>query len=86
MSITLPDDQKSWLEAQVAMGRYTSVEAAAAAAIAAAMADLVAVESDDLGWASPSLDAARTQAANGDVMTLGEYRAKLAARIATLER
>ena len=85
MTINLQDDHKNWLETQVALGHYASVEEAAAAAIAAAMADRAEIEADEFEWAAPFLDAARAEAADGKVMTLEEYRTRMAARLASLK-
>ena len=85
MTIHLPTHQQDWLKAEVAAGRFRSVEEAAAAAIDAAMADRAAIETDDLEWAAPLVDAARAQVDDGKVMTLDEYRVGIAARLEKLK-
>jgi antitoxin ParD1/3/4 len=86
MNLTLPPEQQKWLEAQVAAGTFASVEAAAEAAIAAVMAGHAEIEADDLEWAAPYVDAARIDVARGDVLTLDEHKARMAARIDALKR
>ena len=49
MKITLATEQPKWLEAQVAAGSFASIEDA----LAVAVADLMAVQNDDLAWAKP---------------------------------
>ena len=54
MGIVLPTDRVQWLEQLVASGRFTSVEEALEAAMAALQAE---VELDD-SWAKPAVDEA----------------------------
>ena len=49
MNIPLPPDQEDWLKAQVAAGRFASLEEA----IASAVAGLQAQEAFDDTWAKP---------------------------------
>ncbi|MGO9173472.1 MAG: hypothetical protein ACLP7P_16125 [Rhodomicrobium sp.] len=86
MNLTLSTDQQKWLEAQVAAGRFATIEAAAEAAIAAAMIDNVWIEADDLDWAKPYVDKGRDDAARGDVLTHAEHKARMAARLEALRR
>lgn len=86
MNLILPADQRKWLEAQVAAGRFATVEAAAEAAIAAAMIDHARLEADDLDWAAPCLEKGRDDASRGDVLTHEELRARMAARLQALKR
>lgn len=82
MTITLTPDQQRWLEAEVAAGRFPSVEAAVRLAIDHFMpSDL-----DDLSWAKPFVDEARAGAARGEVMTIDEARARLAGRMSRLAK
>jgi Arc/MetJ-type ribon-helix-helix transcriptional regulator len=46
MNVTLPSDQQEWLEAEVAAGRFESIDDA----LAAAVAELMSVDADDLAW------------------------------------
>jgi antitoxin ParD1/3/4 len=68
MQISLTPEQQEWLEAKVAAGQFGSIEEAAAAAIA----DSIAGEIDDMVWAKPYIDEARAAVARGDVLTLEE--------------
>ncbi len=86
MNLILPAEQQKWLEAQVAAGRFASVEAAAQAAIAAAIADEIVNDTGDLSWAKPYADQGREDAALGRVLTLEEHRARMAARLEALRR
>jgi Arc/MetJ-type ribon-helix-helix transcriptional regulator len=54
MKIPLPPAQAEWLKAQVAAGRFTSLEDG----IASAVAELQAQDSIDDGWAKPLVDEA----------------------------
>jgi len=81
MTITLTPEQQKWLEDEVAAGRLKSVEGAVRAAV-----DLVLmpVDLDDLSWAKPYLDEARTQIARGEYVTSDVFKAELAERIKSL--
>ncbi len=63
MNITLPADQQKWLEAEVAAGRFESVDDA----LAAAVAELMSMDADDLAWAKPYVEEARASVARGAV-------------------
>jgi antitoxin ParD1/3/4 len=82
MNIRLPPDQQAWLEAQVAAGRFNSVDDA----VAVAIADLMAIGGDDLAWAKPYVDQARAAAAQGEVVSVDEAIADIDAHIAKLKR
>jgi antitoxin ParD1/3/4 len=73
MNITLPPEQRKWLEAQVAAGRFASVDEA----VIVAVADLMAIENDDLVWARPYVDQAFESVARGDVISGEEFFARL---------
>ena len=77
MQISLTPEQHDWLEAKVAAGQFGSVEEAAAAAIA----DSMAGEIDDMAWAKTYVDEARAAVARGDMLTLEEHRARIARRL-----
>jgi antitoxin ParD1/3/4 len=76
----LPREQQEWLEAQVASGQFASVEEA----VAVAVADLMALHGDDLAWAKPYVDEARTSVARGDVMSGEEFFKRIGAKMAAL--
>jgi antitoxin ParD1/3/4 len=80
MNIKLPPEQQEWLEAQVAAGNYASVDEA----LAVAVADLMAIHSDDLAWAKPYVDQARAAVARGDVLSGEEYFKRLNARLESM--
>jgi antitoxin ParD1/3/4 len=77
MQISLTREQQEWLEAKVAAGLFGSVEEAAAAAIA----DSMAGEIDDMAWAKPYVDEARAAVTRGDVLTIEEHRSRMARRL-----
>ena len=81
MNISLPREQQEWLEAQVRAGAYESVDEALASIVAEHMIDV-----DDLDWAKPLVDEARTSIARGEGMTLEEYRARMDKRFGKLDR
>jgi antitoxin ParD1/3/4 len=77
MNVTLPSDQQRWLEAEVAAGRFESIDDA----LAAAVAELMSIEADDLAWAKPYVEQARASVARGDVIPGGEFFKRLEARL-----
>ena len=62
MTIQLSPAQQRWLEAQVAAGRFASLEQA----VAIAVAELMATDEDDLAWAKPLVDMAADELARGE--------------------
>jgi antitoxin ParD1/3/4 len=80
MKIDLPAEQKQWLEAEVAAGRFASIDEAMEMAIAG----LMTIEDDDLAWAKPLVDKARASVARGDIISGEEYLKFLDRQIATL--
>jgi Arc/MetJ-type ribon-helix-helix transcriptional regulator len=81
MRITLTPAQQKWLEAEVAAGRYASVEEAVRAAVDA----LMPPELRDLSWAKPYLDEARASLARGEGVTLDEFNAQVEKRLKELD-
>ena len=73
MNVTLPPEQQKWLEAQVAAGQFASIDEA----LATAVADLMAMQDDDLAWAKPYVDQARASVAHGNVLSGEEYFERL---------
>ena len=63
MTITLTPKQQQWLEAEVAAGRYVSVEEAVRLAVAELMTP---IDTTDLSWAKPYIDSARASLARGE--------------------
>jgi Arc/MetJ-type ribon-helix-helix transcriptional regulator len=80
MNVKLPADQQKWLEAEVAAGRFASIDEA----LAVAVADLMAIQSDDLSWAKPYVDQARASVARGNVLSGEEFFKRLEAKLETL--
>lgn len=80
MNVTLPPDQLEWLKAQVAAGQFASINEA----LVVAVADLMAIQNDDLTWAKPHVEQARASVARGDVSPGDEFFKRLDARLATL--
>lgn len=77
MNITLPLEQQKWLEAEVAAGRFQSMDDA----VAAAVAELMSIAGDDLAWAVPFVEQARASVARGDVVSGDEFLERLGAKI-----
>jgi len=78
MNIPLPRDQEDWLKAQVAAGRFASLEEA----IASAVAGLRAQEAIDDSWAKPLIDEAleALDRGEGTPWRKGEVLEKIKAR------
>ncbi len=83
MTITLTHEQEAWIDAQVAAGRFSSVEDAVRRLIDERIAE-VETDGDDLAWAKPLVDEARAAVVRGDVVTLDEHRARNRTRLAAL--
>lgn len=71
VNITLPPYQRKWLEAEIAAGRFASLEEA----LAVAVSGLMEFGADDLAWAKPKVDQARASFAEGDVSAGEAYSA-----------
>ncbi len=80
MNIVLPKEQQRWLEAEVASGRFASIDQA----LAAAVAEFMAEEDDDLSWAKPLVDEARAGIARGEYIELDKFQAEIQETIAKL--
>ena len=80
MTITLTPQQLRWLEQQVAVGRFESVEEA----VELAVAGLMTVEADDLAWAKPLVDEARASIARGEGIPADIVKAKLDAYLRSI--
>jgi Arc/MetJ-type ribon-helix-helix transcriptional regulator len=74
MNIRLTPEQMAWLQRKVSAGQYSSLEAAAAAAID----DSMAGEADDLRWAKALIDEAHAFAARGEFVSHDQYKEFLA--------
>jgi antitoxin ParD1/3/4 len=80
MNITLPPEQQKWLKSEVAAGRFHSLDDA----IAAAVAELMTIDSDDLAWARPFVEQARASVARGDVVSGDEFFERLQSKLDAL--
>jgi antitoxin ParD1/3/4 len=69
MNISLPKEQLEWLEAEVAAGHFSSIDEA----LTIAVAELKALQEDDLAWAKPYVDEARAEVARGDTIQGDEF-------------
>lgn len=79
MNVNLSLKQRRWLEAEVAAGRFASLDEAVEMAVSAMMD----IETDDLAWAKPNVDKARASIARGDTISGDDYLKSLDERIAT---
>jgi antitoxin ParD1/3/4 len=86
MPITLTPEQEAWIQAHVAAGDFASIEEAARQLIDDRIAELAAVDDDDMAWAKPLVDEARADIARGDVITIDEHRARNVTRRAVLRK
>jgi antitoxin ParD1/3/4 len=80
MTITLTADQEASLSALVAAGDFASIEEAARALLDERLAERE-IAADDFAWAKPFIDEAEADIARGNVLTLEEHRARMAARL-----
>jgi antitoxin ParD1/3/4 len=80
MNVTLTPEQQQWLNAQVAVGNFASIEEA----LTIAIADLMALYDDDLAWTKPYVDQARASVGRGDVLSQEAYFQGLETKIAAL--
>ena len=83
MVITLTADQEASLSALVAAGAFASIEEAARALLDERLAERE-IDEDDFAWAKPFIDEEEADLPCGDVFTLEEHRARMAARLAAL--
>ncbi len=81
MLIILTIEQEAWLKAYVERGDFASIEEAARQLIDERIAERVAEEGDDFGWAKSYVEEARGAITRGDVMPLAEHKARNAARL-----
>lgn len=76
MTIALTSEQKRWLEAAVADGRFASIEEA----LEAALVGLMTADEPADDTIKPLLDEARQAAANGDSISLEDFKVSAAQR------
>lgn len=85
MPITLTPEQEAWFKTHVARGDFASVEDAARQLIDERIAERAAEENDDLAWAKPDVDEARTAVARGEYVSLEEHKDHNATLLASLK-
>jgi Arc/MetJ-type ribon-helix-helix transcriptional regulator len=81
MNIKLSPEQAQWLEARIADGQFDSPEEA----VRQMIAERMALEADNFGWAKPYVDEARGAIARGEVVSLDEAIADIDAHLASLK-
>jgi antitoxin ParD1/3/4 len=79
MIVTLTAEQQAWLETQVELGEFASVDEAVSQILAERM-----LQDDGLAWAKPLVDEALRDIERGDVITLEEHEARNTERLARL--
>ena len=84
MTITLLPDQTAWLEKQIGTGGFQSLEEVARQLIDERIAEIAALETDDLTWAKPLVDAAEAEVSQGKFVSLEEHEARVAAFLAAM--
>ena len=77
----LTPQQQEWLDSHVASGEFASVDEA----IGALIDERIALEGDDMLWAKPLIDEALADVDAGNFLTLEEFRARNAVRLASLK-
>lgn len=80
MNIRLKPDTEEWLKAQVAEGRFESVEEAVEALVAD---DRAQASDEDLSWAKPYIEEGLAALAKGDVIPAEQVHAELRAKFAS---
>ena len=83
MTISLTPEQLAWINAHVARGDFPSVEDAVRQLIDERIAERL-IEDDDLSCAKPLVDEAIAEVERGDFLSLDEYEARDAARLAAM--
>jgi antitoxin ParD1/3/4 len=82
MNVRLKPDTEEWLKAQVAEGRFPSVEEAVEALVADDRAQ-ASLANEDLSWAKPYIDEGIAALERGDVIPAEEVYAELRAKFST---
>ena len=89
ITIKLTSTQIRWLEAEVAAGRFASIDEAAQAIIEQRMAEEALageIDVDGLDWVKPLLDEAREGVARGEVISHQEFKAHVAGIVSRLRK
>ena len=88
MTITLHPDQEAWLRERVARGEFASIEAAARQLLGERIAEIGAGGEgplEDIAWMKPYVDEGIAALDRGEVVTLEEYKAQMAALLVSLK-
>jgi predicted transcriptional regulator len=80
MNIRLRPDTEEWLRAQVAEGRFKSIEDAVEMLVVDARLNQSILDSQDWSWAKPYIDEGLAALEAGDVIPADEVYAELRAR------
>ena len=80
MNIRLKPDTEEWLKAQVAEGRFESIEQAVELLLGDSRRDQEALDTTDLSWAQPYIDKGLADADAGRVRPAEEVLAELRKR------
>jgi Arc/MetJ-type ribon-helix-helix transcriptional regulator len=81
MNIRLKPDTEEWLKAQVAEGRFESIEEAVEALVADDRAQAT-LRDDDLLWAKPYIEEGLAALGRGEVIPAEQVHAELRAKFA----
>ena len=86
MDVRLRPETEEWLKAQVAAGRYPSVEEAVEILLVAARIGQAAVNNPDLAWARHYSEDGTAARGAGDAIPAEEVQRELLARVKTSEQ
>jgi len=86
MNIRLKPETEEWLKAQVAEGRYESVEDAVEMLVVDAKLNQAVMDGQDWSWAKPYIDEGLAALEAGDVIPAEEVYAEIRARFARAKR
>jgi predicted transcriptional regulator len=81
MNIRLKPDTEEWLKAQVAEGRFESIEDAVEALVAEHQITQAELDASDLSWAKPYIDEGLAAIEAGDLVPAEEVHRELLARL-----
>lgn len=76
MQIRLTKDQEDWLQAQIAGGRFASLDEALAEAI-----DALRAEDEELAWAKPLVDEGLAELDRGESISADEVFSRIEASL-----
>lgn len=86
MNIRLKPDTEEWLKAQVAEGRFESIEDAVEALVAEDRITQAELDATDLSWAKPYIEESLAALKAGDVFPAEEVHKELLALIKSPKR